>query len=118
MTKLLSATALAAMLALGGAAWAQQAQPGQPGQGTPGSATGAERPSIQGGGMASQATPTTGVMSEQQIRDKLAAAGYANAENIVRDGNSYRATAMRNDRRVEVTIDAHSGAVRSEAAAR
>lgn len=114
MRKLLSATTLAAALALGGAAWAQSGAPaatGGPNQ------SGANRPT-----MAPSQPPlgqqTSGTMSEEQVRTKLSAQGFQNVENMTRSGNSYHARAMQNGRSVDVTIDAATGTISSQAAAR
>ena len=116
MRILLSTTALATMLVLGGAAWAQAPS------GAQGSAQGGQ---TSGGadGMSSNQTPKSpmqagGMASDEQVRTKLSAQGSSDIQAITRSGNSYQARAMQNGRPVDLTIDATTGAIRSQAAAR
>ena len=121
MRILLSTTALATMLVLGGAAWAQA--PG----GAQGSAQGGKSQSEQtqdgADGMSSNQTPkspmqASGMTSDEQVRTRLSAQGFSDIQAITRSGNSYQARAMQNGRPVDLTIDATTGAIRSQAAAR
>ena len=122
MRTLLTSTTLAAMLALGGAAFAQapagtqgQSATGQSQAGQSG-ATGADgisRSPTQGNPMQSGALNT-----QEQVRGKLAAEGFTDIQAITRSGNSYQARAMQNGRPVDLTIDATTGTIRSQAAAR
>lgn len=112
MRILLSTTALATMLVLGGAAWAQapagaqseQAQDGADGMG----GNQALRNQMQAGGVA----------NDEQVRTRLSAQGFTDIQAITRSGTSYHARAMQNGRPVDLTIDATTGATRSQAAAR
>ena len=121
MRILLSTTALATMLVLGGAAWAQA--PG----GAQGSAQGGKSQSEQAqdgaDGMGGNQAPkipmqASGMTSDEQVRTKLSAQGFSDIQAITRSGNSYQARAMQNGRPVDLTIDATTGAIRSQAAAR
>ena len=124
MRTLLTTTTLAAMLALGGAAYAQapggapgtQGQGAQPGQAGAIGATGADginRNPTQGNPMQSGA-----LNSQEEVRGKLAAEGFTDIQAITRSGNSFQARAMQNGRPVDLTIDATTGTIRSQAAAR
>ena len=125
MRILLTSTMLAATLALGGAAFAQapagaqgtqgQSATGQSQAGQSG-ATGADgisRSPTQGNPMQSGALNT-----QEQVRGKLAAEGFTDIQAITRSGNSFQARAMQNGRPVDLTIDATTGTIRSQAAAR
>ena len=121
MRILLSTTALATMLVLGGAAWAQA--PG----GAQGSAQGGQAQSEQAqdgaDGMGGNQAPkipmqASGMTSDEQVHTRLSAQGFSDIQAITRSGNSYQARAMQNGRPVDLTIDATTGAIRSQAAAR
>ncbi len=169
MNKLLSTTALAAMLALGGGSWAQStggstggagqagsqggAQGGATGQsgsggasaqsgGQSGGQSGAQSSGPSGGqaqsgtgagqsgrggegmtrpgaaGQPAVGAQTTGVMTQEQVMAKLSSEGFSNVQSVTRDGNSYRTRATQNGRPVDVTVDAYTGTIRSQAAAR
>ena len=117
MRTLLTTTTLAAMLALGSTAWAQapggtqggQAQSGQ----TQAGGEGASRRSTESNTMQSSA-----LTSDEQVRGKLASEGFSDIQGITRSGNNYHARAMQNGRAVDLTIDATTGTIRSQAAAR
>lgn len=136
MRTLLTTTTLAAMLALGGTAWAQTgqsgAQSGQPSATESGSGTAATGPSAGGSanpdaqgrgageGSTRSAQPSGGIggMTEEQVRARLTAEGFTNVQGITRSGNSFQARAMQNGRPVDITIDATTGTIRGQAAAR
>ena len=122
MRTLLTTTTLAAMLALGSTAWAQapggtqggQAQSGQAQSGqTQAGGEGASRRSTESNTMQSSA-----LTSDEQVRGKLASEGFSDIQGITRSGNNYHARAMQNGRAVDLTIDATTGTIRSQAAAR
>jgi len=127
MRKLLSTTVLAAALAFGGAAWAQTS--GTAG-GTPGGAgaPGAGGTSASGHAGANQPTQSPSIaplgqqtgqmMDESKVRDMLSKQGFSNVENVTRSGNNYHAHAMQNGRPMDLTIDATTGTIHSQAAAR
>lgn len=121
MRNLLTATPLAAMLALGGAAWAQA--PGAAQGGAQAGQAGQANPSAGGEGSTRRGTDgnplqSSGLNSDEQVRGKLAAEGFSDIQGITRSGNNFHARAMQNGRPVDLTIDATTGAIRSQAAAR
>ena len=59
-----------------------------------------------------------GALAENDVRDLLRTDGYSDVQNMSRDGNNYRARAMQNGRSVDLTVDAYTGTVRSQAARR
>jgi hypothetical protein len=128
MRKLLSTTALAATLAFGGAAWAQTGgttggtpggagAPSASGSSSSNDAGGANRPT-QAPSIAPLGQQTGRMMDESQVRDMLSKQGFSNVENVTRSGNNYHARAMQNGRPLDLTVDANTGAVHSQAAAR
>ncbi len=121
MRTLLTTTTLAAMLALGGTAWAQA--PGGGAGGAQGGQAQGGAAQAEGSGAARRGTDTnplqTGALnSDEQVRGKLASEGFSDIQAITRSGNSYQARAMQNGRPVDLTIDATTGTIRSQAAAR
>ena len=112
MKHIMSTTAIAAALALGGhgLAGAQGVSPGQPGQGsmTPGAA--GQSGSAAGIQQASR-------MSEDAIRNLLRSRGYSDIEGLKRDGDTFRVSeAKRYGSDVEdLRIDARTGRVQDEA---
>lgn len=132
MRTLLTTTTLAVLLALGGAAHAQApggAQGGaaqgpggaQSGQAQSGATPGQGRAGGEGNTRRSTDSNTmqSGALnSQEQVRGKLAAEGFTDIQAITRSGNSYQARAMQNGRPVDLTIDATTGTIRSQAAAR
>lgn len=128
MRTLLTTTTLAALLALGGAAYAQApggAQGGAQSGATQGGQSGATQGQAQAGGEGSSRRSTesntqqsSGLNTQEQVRGKLASEGFTDIQAITRNGNSYQARAMQNGRPVDLTIDATTGTIRSQAAAR
>lgn len=57
-------------------------------------------------------------MDESQVRDLLREQGYGDVQSVTRDGDHFRARAMRNGRPADVTIDAYTGTIRNQAARR
>jgi hypothetical protein len=57
-------------------------------------------------------------MAESDVRDLLRDQGYSDVQSVSRDGNNFRARAMQNGRSVDVTVDAFTGTIRSQAAGR
>ena len=121
MRTLLTTTTLAVLLALGGAAYAQA--PGAAASGT--QSGGVSQGGAQAGGEGNTRRSTdsntmqSGALnSQEQVRGKLAAEGFTDIQAITRSGNSYQARAMQNGRPVDLTIDATTGTIRSQAAAR
>jgi len=57
-------------------------------------------------------------LAENDIRDLLRTEGYSDVQNVSRDGNNYRARATQNGRSVDLTVDAYTGTIRSQAARR
>jgi hypothetical protein len=53
------------------------------------------------------------ILSETDVRTKLSADGYTNISGLKREGNRYSADAMKNGRKVSLSIDARTGAVQS-----
>lgn len=127
MRNLLTTTTLAAMLALGGTAWAQAPGGGsaQSGAAQGQAQSGAAQGQAQTGGEGAARRGTDGnplqtgaLNSDEQVRGKLASEGFSDIQAITRSGNNYQARAMQNGRPVDLTIDATTGTIRSQAAAR
>ena len=51
------------------------------------------------------------ILSERDVIEKLTAEGYNNVGNLKREGNIYSTDAMKNGRKVSLSIDARSGKV-------
>ena len=56
--------------------------------------------------------------NDEQVRTTLSDQGFSDIQDITRSGTSSQARAMQNGRPVDLTIDATTGAIRSQAAAR
>ena len=51
------------------------------------------------------------ILSERDVREKLIADGYTDVGSLKREGNIYSTEAMKNGRKVGLSIDARSGKV-------
>jgi hypothetical protein len=51
------------------------------------------------------------IFSETDIREKLLVDGYSNVSGLKREGNKYSADAMKDGRKVSLSIDARTGEV-------
>jgi hypothetical protein len=97
---------------------------GQPGITQPGPSAGPAGTIPGQAGTAAGAAAMTGAagqanaMAEADVRDLLRDQGYSDVDSVSRDGNNYRARAMQNGRSVDVTVDAYTGTIRSQAAGR
>lgn len=95
-------TLAASLIALGAAA---QVPADSPSQTAPGS-----------GAMSNpgQVVPQTGrVLSEDEIRGKLREEGYPEVTELRLQGPSYEAKAVKDGRKVNLTVDARTGSIRS-----
>jgi uncharacterized membrane protein YkoI len=62
----------------------------------------------------SQTVPQPGqVLSEDEIRAKLREEGYLEVTELSLQGPSYEAKAVKDGRRVNLTVDARTGSIRS-----
>ena len=83
-------------LAMGTAAMAQEAQPQPPMEQAQPTPVAPARPEA--------APPVTAGNDEATATQKLAANGYTEVQGLVRQGNEWRGTAMRDGKRVQVTV--------------
>jgi hypothetical protein len=51
------------------------------------------------------------ILSESDVREKLATEGYSNISSLKREGNIYSADAMKDGRKVSLSVDARNGKV-------
>lgn len=61
----------------------------------------------------SGAATTPGMLSEQQVRDRLRRQGYSQVENVRQDGDNFDAQARWGNQRYDVKVDGHTGRVMS-----
>lgn len=71
------------------------------------------RPSVTPQGSAPGQSGT--ILSERDIRMKLEVDGYSSVSDLKREGNKYSATATKDGRKVDLSIDARTGAVQPNA---
>jgi hypothetical protein len=102
MRKLLPAILATLVIGIGGAI-AQTTSPSGP----------MNRPTATPQGAAPGQSGT--ILSERDIRMKLQADGYANVSDLKREGNKYSAMAMKDGRKVSLSVDARTGAVQPNA---
>ena len=95
MQKMLSVLCAAAVIGIGTAA-AQTSGP-------------MSRPTSTPQGVAPGQSGT--ILSEGDVREKLTAEGYTSVSSLKREGNIYSADAMKDGRKVSLSIDARSGKV-------
>jgi hypothetical protein len=100
MQKLLSVLCATALIGVG-AATAQTGSQSGP----------MSRPSSTPQGVAPGQSGT--ILSETDVRTKLSADGYTNISSLKREGNRYSADAMKDGRKISLSIDARTGAVQS-----
>lgn len=100
MQRMLSILCAVALIGVGAAAAQTNSQSGP-----------MSRPSSTPQGVAPGQSGT--ILSETDVRTKLSADGYTNVSGLKREGNRYSADAMKNGRKVSVSIDARTGAVQS-----
>jgi hypothetical protein len=96
MRKILSILCATALLGVGAAAAQSQSGP-------------MSRPTSTPQGAAPGQSGT--ILSEPDVRAKLTADGYTNIGSLKREGNIYSTDAMKNGRKVTLSIDARSGKV-------
>jgi len=102
MGRFTATAAIAAVIVLAGASASL-------GQGTPDQSPGRTPP-----GAASPPIPSAGqVLNEDQIRQKLREEGYSDVTELRLQGPSYEAKATKDGRRVNLTVDARTGSIRS-----
>jgi hypothetical protein len=92
-------SALLATAAIGIGAAAAQTSPSGP----------MSRPSATPQGAAPGQAGT--ILSERDVREKLLAEGYSDVGNLKREGNIYSTEAVKNGRRVGLSIDARNGKI-------
>lgn len=100
MRKILPVVMAIAALGIGAAAAQSNSQSGP-----------MSRPSSTPGGAAPGQSGT--ILSESDVRAKLTADGYSNVSSLKREGNIYSADAMKDGRKVSLSIDARNGKVQA-----